>query len=139
MLIFTKTLIFTQKSRHYNSGFDIIINSESDCIRLNNHFSLSLLVSCISCCKLISESRNFTFKKISFCQILTQLPLFEKVLPLIEETSTSCHIIRTTIFHFLVGRGYRSIFAIFALPYVRREILSIPGGITTTVTTFKQS
>ena len=35
---FIKTPILIKKSRHYNFGVDIIIKSEWDYIRLNNHF-----------------------------------------------------------------------------------------------------
>ena len=39
---YIKMLIFTKKSRHYNFGFDIIIKSEWDHIKLNNHFLVFL-------------------------------------------------------------------------------------------------
>ena len=51
------------------------------------------------------RNSQFHFYKRSFCQTLTPLPLFEKVIPAIRVTSTSCHIIRTIIFHFTDGEG----------------------------------
>ena len=54
---------------------------------------------------------QFHFYRLSYCQILTPLLLFEKVTPAIQETSRSCHIIHAIIFHFTDGEGYRSIFA----------------------------
>ena len=50
---------------------------------------------------------QFHFYKWSFGQILTPLPLFEKVIPAIQETSTSCHIIHAIVFHFTDGEGFR--------------------------------
>ena len=55
--------------------------------------------------QMVSEIRNFTSKNESFCQFLTPLPLFAKVIPAIQETTTSCHIIHTIIFHFTDGEG----------------------------------
>ena len=51
------------------------------------------------------RNSQFHFLKRSFCQILKPPPLFEKVIPAIQETSTSCHIIYTIIFHFTDGEG----------------------------------
>ena len=42
---------------------------------------------------------------MKFFPNLTQLPLFEKVIPVIQETSISCFIISTIIFHFTDGEG----------------------------------
>ena len=53
------------------------------------------------------SNSQFHFKKWSFCQILTPLPLFEKVIPGILETSPSCHIIHAIVFHFTDGEGFR--------------------------------
>ena len=50
---------------------------------------------------------QFNFKKRSFRQILTPLSLFEKVIPVIQETSTSCHMIHAIVFHFTDGEGLR--------------------------------
>ena len=51
------------------------------------------------------RNSQYHFENRSFRQILTPLPLFEKVIPAIQETSTCCHIIHTIIFHFTDGVG----------------------------------
>ena len=62
---------------------------------------------------MVSEICNFTSKNEVFFKILTPLPLFENVIPAMQEASISCYIIRIIIFHFTNGEGYRSIFAHF--------------------------
>ena len=61
------------------------------------------------------RNSQFHFKKRSLCQILTPLPLFEKVIPAIQETSTCCHIIRKIILHFTDGEGLSVNFRLFLL------------------------
>ena len=115
MLKFIKTPIFIQNSRHWKSGFDTIIKSEWTYIRLTNHFSVFLCWCHVSVAANGFQKFAISLLKTKFLQNFTPLPLFEKVIPAIQETSTSRHIIHTIIFYFTdgVGRGCRSIFASF--------------------------
>ena len=71
-----KTPIFTQKSRHSNSGFDTIIKSEWTYIRLNNNFSVIL------CWYHVSFAAN-GFQKFAISLLKTKfLPNFNTTAPL---------------------------------------------------------
>ena len=50
--------------------------------------------------------------------------IFEKVIPAIQETSTSCHIIYTIIFHFTDGEGLSVDFGSFLL-YQQEDELNL--------------
>ena len=58
------------------------------------------------------------------------MPLFEKVILAIQETSTSCHIIRTNIFHFTDGEGLMVNFRYFALLLMMHFTLKFQVAVT---------
>ena len=55
------------------------------------------------------------------------MPLVEKVILAIQETSTSCHIIRTNIFHFTDGEGLMVNFRYFCSTINDALYSYIPG------------
>ena len=82
-----------------------MIKSELTYIRLNNHCSVILCWWHESVAA--NRFQKFAISLLSrkFLPNLTPLPLFAKVIPAIQETSTSCHIIHTIIFNFTDGEG----------------------------------
>ena len=84
-----------------------MIKSGQDYIKLIDHFSVFLCWCRVSIAANGFQKFAISLLKRSFCQILLPLPLFEKLIPAIQETSTSCHTIHATVFHFTDGEGFR--------------------------------
>ena len=63
------------------------------------------------------KNSQFRFKNLSFHQFLTPLPLVEKEIPAIQETSSYSRIIHTVVFHFTGGERLLANFRSFLLYY----------------------
>ena len=84
-----------------------MIKSGHDYIKLNDHFSVFLCW-----CRVSVAANGFQKFAISLLKMkilpnfLTPLPFFEKVIPAIQETSTSCQTVHAIVFHFTDGEGF---------------------------------
>ena len=72
-------------------------------MRLNNHFLVFLCWCHVSVAANGFQKFAISLLKTKFLPNFNTTALFEKVIPAIQETSTSCHIIHTIIFHFTDG------------------------------------